>query len=85
MCAILPYILYEKIGSQADTFARSNSYMNRAFIPGTTREFFENFHFMTILVMPQVLESWQLCHNMLCGRQMSYSDKVWGFGVFEQI
>ena len=29
--------------------------------------FFEIFCFMTILVMPHILESWQLCHNMLYG------------------
>ena len=28
---------------------------------------------MTILVMPQILESWQPCQNMLCGWQMSCS------------
>ena len=34
------------------TFARSDSHMNKAFIWGIAKENFE---------------SWQLCHNMLCG------------------
>ena len=36
------------------------------------------FHFMTISVMPRIFVSWQLCHNMLCGWQMSYS-QIFGF------
>ena len=31
--------------------------------------------------MPQILESWQLWHNMLCGWQMSYSHKFGFLGA----
>ena len=46
--------------------------MNKAFIQGPHKELFIYFCSMTTLVMPQILESWKLCHNMLCGQQMSY-------------
>jgi hypothetical protein len=34
---------------------------------------------MAILVMPQILESWQLCHNMFSGWQMGYFQNFWIF------
>ena len=60
------------------TFARSNWYVNMAFIWRATREISEIYSSMTISVIPQILEIWQLCHNMLCGWQMSCSQN---FGV----
>ena len=52
--------------------------MNMAFNWGATRENYEIFHFMTTSVMPQILESWQLFHNML----LMFSKNV---GYLEQI
>ena len=36
-------------------------------------------HFKIISVMPQILETWKLCHSMLCGWRMSYSQKIMSF------
>ena len=58
------------------TSTRSNCHMNMAFIWWAA---IENsifiFIFMIVWVMPQILESWQLFHNMLCGLKTSYSQK----------
>ena len=58
------------------TSTRSNRHMNMAFIWWAA---IENsifiFIFMIVWVMPQILESWQLFHNMLCGLKTSYSQK----------
>jgi hypothetical protein len=56
--------------------------MNRTFIHGVARENFgKKIRSMTTLVMPHILESWQLCYNMLLGWQMSYSQKIEFFGA----
>ena len=46
------------------TFARSIWHMNMAFIYGATRENSETIRFITILVIPQILESYKddVCH-----------------------
>ena len=32
--------------------------------------------FMTILVRLQIFDTWQLCHNIFCGSQMSWSQNI---------
>ena len=62
-----------------DHIFESAWHMKMALIRAAARENSKFFHFMIILVMPQILETWELCHNMLCGWQMSYSKKMWVF------
>ena len=77
----LSYVHVVKFWSQSDHICKVRCHMNIAFIRGVAKETYEIFRLMITLVVPQVFDSWQLCHDMLCGWQMSYSQRIGFLGA----
>ena len=67
--------ILEELEVNQTTLSRSYWHWSMSFIHGANI-ISKISWFMTISVMPQNLEGWQLCHNMFCEWQVTYLDEV---------